>query len=764
MSSGIDNTNYIITNQILNDLDEVEEEKVETEERDKKGDEKGDEKAKNPQKLQNKIVGKTDDENAYFDNLGSEQIELPLDVEDRPTKQKDPNQDDQVRVQGKVEPEKENVKNISFDSPDERVQDSRSIRPETSNLEGKPETEGVLNVVDSSKERPQEVENDPSGKKPVFEKKMTRKQTQKQKKSIAMFIQKELENLNKIREIELKNETLTRSNELLKEKNQKLEEKVNVLEEDQKKSNKKLDEMEMVIVKSQEEVSSYEKQLELFQKELEIYKDKVEVGKSKIQESKTTSKKLKELEDLLETKNGRIAELEVELKSLPVRSTSSSNQVSRSCKNFELSPLSLIWDKQGVSSPRNLEKKKEQSKDELGEPSKVPVESQDQQENPIDLIKKKIEKLDNSSKQEDLILQPKLVTSGVKDEGPTEIFEVQKTFKQDQIKKLKTITEEASKKKEANEKAGKPSNQMRPSYQLKMPKNTGMNSKINKKSKELRQVMKTHHLEAKRREVKNIIRYNHDHLNVLNYPKLVRLIEKTEGVNMDMLLERNEFHCLSDNVYRLNRWKNKKLKKLIVTQKYLYLITPPHEVKRVLKLSEIEQIKTRGNQDNFICFITLNKNDEMLDCFKKNELLLFLMQLIRRQRLPIQVHSNTKSFVMLNTSNKNMVVDPNALDKFRPIYNNTFNYASRHNKLMNVYVWKEGVFVSKNYQKKVALITDLGLLLFSKIKWDLERFVPFGGRPVNQRRQDLGQQERRAQVQVPLVRPVRVEVEVRVSQ
>ena len=118
----------------------------------------------------------------------------------------------------------------------------------------------------------------------------------------------------------------------------------------------------------------------------------------------------------------------------------------------------------------------------------------------------------------------------------------------------------------------------------------------------------------------------------------------------------------------------------------------------------------------------------MLDYFKKNELLLYMMQLIRKQRLSILIKSNVKNFVMLNTSNKNVVIDPNRLQQYKPIYNNTFNYASRKNKLMNISVIKDSMFSNTSFEKKVGLITDLGILIFSKTKWDLEKFVPFGGK------------------------------------
>jgi hypothetical protein len=772
-------TNFIITNEILNDLgDQKKEEEIS--EKEDLNENKHEDKAQKEQvsdpiesgskqkvketKPTNQITsitiknsGEQNEDDGYFDDLGTEskQInkepemtkEVPntqLIKEEKQLMDKDKNKVQEQLVQkNKNSSEKLTVKSISMEIDKTKNISFENVKQEDDLPEQAPKLKEDKNVIKQLLKKPTH--------------------SPRKKHSMAIYKQQEITHLNKIRVLELKNANLSSQNNKLKERNSELELRMEKLEEEKKSILKQKNELESIMVKVNDENLSYEKKISMLEKELELYKNKLEIEESKVIMQHKVNKKENELEKLLETKNKKIIELEMQLKTLSQKNISSVSKISRSVRNFEMSPLSLIWDKNEVSSPRNL-KKNDLPQEMSTESSKIIEASSSKEEaEEIEKIRKKVNQLEQKQKQEEmLILKPNFVASQIEGVKEHQIQDEHKVIEEeaqnkkeeikaeskvlekksektklevagDSIRKLKTIKEEPSKETKIEKmlepkKKVRDKDQMRPSYQLKLPKNQGLNSKINQKSKQLKMVMQKNLNETKQNSNKNFIKYNHDHLNVTIYPKLVKIIEKTEKINIKQLVKQKKFHCLSDNVYRLNRWKKKKPKKLIVTENYMYIITPPYDVKRVLKLSEIEQIKTRGHHDNFICFITIHKNDEMLDYFKKNELLLFLMQIIRQKRLPIVIHSNIKSFVMLNTSNRNMVVNPNELEQYKPIYNNTFNYASRHNKLLNIYVYKDGIFTSKSYHKKVALITDLGMLLFSKVKWDLERFVPFGGK------------------------------------
>lgn len=218
------------------------------------------------------------------------------------------------------------------------------------------------------------------------------------------------------------------------------------------------------------------------------------------------------------------------------------------------------------------------------------------------------------------------------------------------------------------------------------------------------------------------IEYSYDYLNIRKFAPIMQTIKKHEGRETD------PSKCLSDNVYRLNRWKKKKNKILVVTQYYIYIFTTPKEVKRIFSYRELRSIITRGSKDNFICFRLKKDNDEMLDYFKKNELILFMSSRAKRLGLKIPINSKASTFSYLNTENKKQDLDPNKLTNYKPMYNLTFNRASEMHRLMNLSVLKKGFFgMKQKYQKYVALASDFGLVVFSAIEWNVEKFIPFGG-------------------------------------
>lgn len=557
-------------------------------------------------------------------------------------------------------------------------------------------------------------------------------------KKLSITNKKDLNEINRIRDLELQNANLESENKILRKKNAELQARVQKLESENSEHSKACLELESQNSKIESELESAQKKIELLEKEVSLYKNKKEEDESKIQMLTSTHKKAEEFQQMLEGKNKRIIELEVELKNFRLKQNKSMKQISRSERgNFEVSPLSLIWDAKEQPKPKPLAKvepvaakrvrvdpgknQKNEKKGEVGSgvDEKNKAEKAEVVASPVTLFPVTTAGLEDTSEREKMVENSKQVAeSRMAEKAPENtLFAKKKLPEKDKKQTLlaKKKSEETSK-----EEARKPS------YFFKKPKNQGINSRINKKSKELKQMIKQGSVDLS--VERNILHYDHDHLNIVKNRRLAKIVEKKEKINIEKLAEAKQFSCFSDNAYRLNKWKNKKEKYLIVTKKYLYIVTPPKELKRALKLTDILQIKTRGNKDNFICFVTTHKNDEMLENFKKNELLLFLFQIIRKQKLNITIRPNVESFLMLNTSNKNVVIDPAKLTKFKPIYNNTFNYASRNNRLMNLYIYKEGVFVSENYQKKVGLIVDLGILIFSMVRWKLEKFVPFGGR------------------------------------
>lgn len=529
----------------------------------------------------------------------------------------------------------------------------------------------------------------------------------------------EIKTLNlQVEALRQQNQELRAKSEKLEEKNQKLGEQVKRLHEAAKKNADQILNSGDQIDKLEDEIESLQKRLSLAEKELEMYKKKLRAEEAKNSENSESKGKF---EQMLEDKNKRIISLETQLANLQIASRKSI----RRRPEPENSPTILV--KSAVSIQKN-----EQTQDLFDRRDEAPAKGGglqiDDDSLPLEL---RWDIADLKKKQRESEGQQNLTPKG---HDAKKL--VRRKSQRDAMKDLNKIDfgiKSARKRREPSVNPFEMFDKSRSSkshYAKRKNLSRGVNSKIFEKSKQLKIVIQKPENKFGESSKKKKLVYSYDHLNIINNQQLIQIIEKHENIFLKSMSARINFRCLSDNVYRLNKWKNKKPKILVITSRFMYIITPPHDVKRVLRLSEIEKIYTRGRQDNFMCFFTKTGNDEMLDYFKKNELLLYITGVIKKRKLDIKIRTDVESFNIVTTENKKVSIDPNKLEKFKPIYNNTFNFASERDRLMNIFVWKKGFFgVSEGFERRVALITDMGILLFSSVKWDLEKFVPFGGSP-----------------------------------
>jgi hypothetical protein len=533
---------------------------------------------------------------------------------------------------------------------------------------------------------------------------------------------KEIKKLGKkIDELEDQNKILEEKNAQLEAKNKKIGEQVKRLHEASKKNADQILNSEDKIDNLEDEIESFKEKLSITEKELELYKKKLKTEEEKNAKNFEKEGKLTDFEKLLEEKNKRIVDLELQIKSLKIQNRKSFREIS-SIKPKSVIPLKTpekpkspeIMIRSAVSIQSDLNKKNVPDEKPIIpniDDNSLPLELMLD----IDMLKKK----QNEDNQKHNTLFP----------SPSNSKQMKRRKSQrDAMKDLNNIDFGVSSAKKTN-----PANPFevfdkhkKSMSSFRKPKK--INKKIFEKSKQLKIVIQKPENKFGESSKKKKLVYSYDHLNIVNNPHIAKIIEKNEHILLQTVSARLNFRCLSDNVYRLNKWKNKKPKIIIITSRYLYLLTPPHDVKRILKLSDIRSVKTRGRQDNFVCFMTRKGHDEMVDYFKKNELLLYITALSKKKNYNIKINTDVTKFQMMNTDGKDITVDPNKLQKFKPIYNNTFNYASERDRLMNIFVWEEKFFgLTDDYVRRVALITDLGILLFSNVQWNLERFVPFGG-------------------------------------
>lgn len=103
---------------------------------------------------------------------------------------------------------------------------------------------------------------------------------------------------------------------------------------------------------------------------------------------------------------------------------------------------------------------------------------------------------------------------------------------------------------------------------------------------------------------------------------MLKIIEKYQGL-------KNIKSCFSDVVYRLNSWSDKKKKWIVITNKYIYIFSSYNKLKTAIRLRDILKIKHNQN-NNYIGICTKKMKEEILETFKKEELILFLNRKIKK--------------------------------------------------------------------------------------------------------------------------------------
>lgn len=548
----------------------------------------------------------------------------------------------------------------------------------------------------------------------------------------------------KYKVLQEQNEDLIEKNLKFEEKIERLNEQVKRLHEAQKKSGNVLLESQDEKHKLEDENDHLNEKMNLIEKELQLYKKKLKDKEEEMKGIQQNEGLKEKYEKLLEDKTKRNVELEMRLES----------QIIKNRKSFRV----LVPLDHGSPSPE---------KNSFEEPEAVPKEPRivprvirdpipNNDPNEIDLDNLPLElmldydmlKKDNATDRNHLV-QPKSPANDI-------LYRGQKS-QRDATSALKDINFGV---KPSRATLKSPSM----SYALDMkPKNTYNRiirdnnkygnkggggyrkvSPFNPNSKLLKHGLKVKNIFNKKesgilkdQSKLGKIEYSYDYLGINSYSYIMKTIANTENLNKGNFKKLENFKCLSDHVYRLNKWKNKKRKILVVTSTYVYIFNNSSDIKRKFRLQDIKKVITRGKQDNFVCFLLKKSNDEILDYFKKNELLLFLSRQFKALKLDIKIDTKATTFNFISTRNETVNLDPNQLKSFKPVYNSTFNYASQSDRLMNISILKKGFMgINSKFKKQVALVTDLGIIVFSSIQWDLERFIPFVGSKIMARKSD----------------------------
>ena len=84
-------------------------------------------------------------------------------------------------------------------------------------------------------------------------------------------------------------------------------------------------------------------------------------------------------------------------------------------------------------------------------------------------------------------------------------------------------------------------------------------------------------------------------------------------------------------IQRVNSWNKKTKKWLVITNKYIYIFTPPNKIKNIININEINCVK-HSKVNNYVGIQHIKLEDEIFEIFKKTEFLLYLRKKILRKK------------------------------------------------------------------------------------------------------------------------------------
>ena len=213
-------------------------------------------------------------------------------------------------------------------------------------------------------------------------------------------------------------------------------------------------------------------------------------------------------------------------------------------------------------------------------------------------------------------------------------------------------------------------------------------------------------------------KYSYDYLNINSRKTIINIIKQFQSLT-------NIKNCFSEIIYRLNTWSNKKKKWLVVTTRYLYIFNSPSNLKKAIRLKEIVKMK-HNKKNNFIGICTQNLEEEIIEIYKKEELILFINRKLKRLGKSLEIQER-KSFNKLQSSDLVNISEPSLMKKHKPFYLETFSKASKEKNIGYITICKKELFGMLDKEIEfLALLTNYGILFFTE-KFELVDFVPLIG-------------------------------------
>lgn len=213
--------------------------------------------------------------------------------------------------------------------------------------------------------------------------------------------------------------------------------------------------------------------------------------------------------------------------------------------------------------------------------------------------------------------------------------------------------------------------------------------------------------------------YSYDYICLGERAELIGTIRKYHSC-------RDARKWFADIVYRVNSWTNKKKKFIIITDNSIFLFNNDNSLKYVFALNEIRKLK-HNPKNNYIGIERIgSKDDEIIETFRKEELILFLKKKINNLGWILKI-VESDLFEKKNKLNDEVTYNPNMMKKFKPHFTQTFSLASRKKRLCFISTKNKDFFSLDDKKELLCLLTNFGIIGFTKKEFKINLFIPLVG-------------------------------------
>ena len=145
------------------------------------------------------------------------------------------------------------------------------------------------------------------------------------------------------------------------------------------------------------------------------------------------------------------------------------------------------------------------------------------------------------------------------------------------------------------------------------------------------------------------------------------------------------------------------------------------KLKKAIRLKEITKIK-HNKKNNYIGICTLKLEEEIMETFKKEEIVLFINRKLKK------LGKDLKNKEKEDKKIKNQIFEPANMFKYKPYFLESFALASKNKDIGYITININKIFnIMSSENEFLTILTDYGLVFFKSTNFDLVDFLPIVG-------------------------------------